>query len=92
MPHYFQIPSCTAKLWPGYNSGTQTHTHGQVSLYMPFHHFMVGYKRTFPLVLCLKIHNNQSTEGTETSTEMCSVLMQGEMVSGKYTDLNWENG
>ena len=27
MPNYFQIPSCTAKLWPGHDSGTHTQTH-----------------------------------------------------------------
>ena len=43
-PFYFQTPSCTAKLWPGHDSGTHTHTHTHTEgkLYMPLRHFMTG--------------------------------------------------
>ena len=34
MPNYFQIPSCTAKLWPGHDSGIHKHT-GQTLYALP---------------------------------------------------------
>ena len=44
VPYYFLIPWCRTKLWAGHDTGTHKgkHTHGQVRLYMPSHHVMVG--------------------------------------------------
>lgn len=37
---------------------------------------------------CLKIHNNNSNDSTDTNIELlCSVLMQVEMISGKFSGL-----
>ena len=59
-----------------------------MSTYLVFQMQVILKKKLFCVDLCLKIYNNQSTEGIEPNTEiMCSVLMQGETVSGKYTGL-----
>ena len=58
VPNFFQIPLCTAKLWPGHDSGTHTnthththtHTHGQGKHYMPFRILWRGHNKRIVVI------------------------------------------